>query len=160
MAYYTENGIYNYISKNNTNGFYWTGKSIWILVYGNTYSEPKVITVVSTIKEYDLVTEEERNAIRMALRLTYLAKDSLHVNFVKCNPAETELNEIKYWEPPMKEKTQKILLDEFKARMIEYGLAFNDDYAEKPINDRALVRIMNGKEKIWEAISKLLILIC
>ncbi len=134
MAYYNGNGVYDYLAQHEEGrDFFWTGKDIWILVYGNADCEPMVLTVASANRPDAAFTNEEKNAVDMA---AWLAGESgISVNFVRFDPARP-MDQVGYCEPGMK-KVSVISSDALRGHFSKYGLKMNDMGAGKMINDRS-----------------------
>lgn len=78
MPYYSSNALYEYIENNRITYLQFTRRNTWILIYGDNEGKPKVLLVVSAVKQDDLdcnlYSDEEQNAIRIALDLVERCK--------------------------------------------------------------------------------------
>lgn len=133
-AYYTGNGIYEYLAKGtNRDDFFWTSGHLWLLVYGDECFVPKVLTVASGSRLGVNTTDEERMAVHVAGQI--IQGTNIPVNFIRFDsdkPVET----IQYWESKMK-CLSEISSEELKNRFARYGLKMNDIMTHKSINDRS-----------------------
>ena len=134
MSYYVGNGVYEYLSRcPKRDSFYWTSGNLWLLVYGNTYDEPKVLTIASEEKLEAAETEAEKKAAQMVVKIA--GNTGIPVNFVRFDPA-APIERVRYCERGMK-STSVISSEELKNRFARYGLIMNQLPAQKSINDKS-----------------------
>lgn len=133
MSYYVGNGVYEYLSRcEKRDSFYWTSGNLWLLVYGNTYNEPKVLTVASEEKLETAATTAEKRAVKEAVKIA--GDTGISVNFVRFAP-EGPIERVRYCERGMK-SVSVISSEELKKRFAQYGLTMNRLSAQKSINDK------------------------
>ena len=133
MRYYQGNGVYRFLENCEQRGsFYWTGRNLWLLIYGDEYNEPRVLTVASGMKLDVQITEDEKRALNVAKQLT--KNTDLPINFVRFDPAKP-FEQVRYWEQGM--HTMPVLSDmDLRERFEQYGLTMNEKRAKKSINDK------------------------
>lgn len=132
--YYAGNGVYEYLIEcEEKDKFYWTSGKLWLLVYGDERYDPKVLTVASENCLGNRTTNEERNAVRVAQRIT--ERTMVPVNFIRFDP-EKDMDTVQYWEPGMKD-IPEISSERLKKRLMLYGLKMNEIMAHKSINDKS-----------------------
>lgn len=131
MGYYVGNGVYDYLFKcDNRANFYWTSRELWLLVYGNENSEPKVITVASKNRLGGKTASQERDAVRVAQQIA--RGTHIPVNFVRFSSDEN-MEKFQYWEPK-KNDIEEISSEALKNKFMVYGLKMNANKAHKSIN--------------------------
>lgn len=144
MSYYKGNGVYHFLERcKERKNFYWTSGNLWLLIYGDAYYEPKVLTVASGRNKDAKFTEQENLALRVAKQLTQ--NTGVPMNFVRFDP-EKPVEEVRYWEPGM--NTMPVLSSmDLRNRFLEYGLTMNENRAQKAINDKS-----SGPYHEWQRI--------
>ena len=134
MDYYVGNGVYDFLSRcKEKENFFWTSGNLWILVYGDSNYEPKVVTVASGNPLNIVITEAEMKAVKVARQL--VEGTDIGVNFVRFNPCKP-INQVAYWNPGMA-RIPIISSEELKNRFRQYGLEMNEMSAHKSINDKS-----------------------
>lgn len=132
--YYVGNGVYKYLAEcENRNQFFWTSGTLWLLVYGDENSEPKVWTVASKNKLEIETTVEEKGAVHAARWIT--KGTDVPVNFIRFDPGKP-IEEVLYWEPG-EEHMQVLSSKKLKNKLMEYGLKMNRAETSKQINDKS-----------------------
>lgn len=134
MDYYVGNGVYDFLSRcKEKENFFWTSGNLWILVYGDSNYEPKVVTVASGNPLNMEVTGAETKAVNAAKQL--VEGTDIGVNFVRFDPCKP-INQVAYWNPGMA-RIPIISSEELKNRFWQYGLEMNEMCAHKLINDKS-----------------------
>lgn len=134
MDYYVGNGVYDFLSKcKEKENYFWTSENFWILVYGDSNYEPKVVTVASGNPLNIVITEAEMKAVKVARQL--VEGTDIGVNFVRFDPCKP-INQVAYWNPGMA-RIPIISSEELKNRFRQYGLEMNEMSAHKSINDKS-----------------------
>lgn len=134
MNYYEGNGICQYLgSCKEGEKFFWPKARLWLLVYGDENSNPKVLTVASERKLGAKAVYEEQEAAHMAQQI--VQGTGIPVNFVRFDP-DRDVQTFQYCEPEMNSML-KLSAEGLKDRFSQYGLKMNEKTAHKSINDKS-----------------------
>lgn len=134
MDYYVGNGIYDFLIEcKEKDDFFWTSGNLWILTYGDSNYEPKVVTVASGNQLNIKITESEMRTVNVAKQL--VEGTDVGINFVRFD-SNKSISQVRYWNPGM-EKIPIISSDELKNRFLQYGLKMNEMRVHKSINDKS-----------------------
>ena len=99
MDYYVGNGVYDFLIEcKEKEDFFWTSGNLWILVYGDSSYEPKVITVASGNQLNVKITESEKKAVKAAKQL--VEGTDIGINFLRFDPNKP-ISQVGYWNPGM-----------------------------------------------------------
>lgn len=134
MGFYIGNGVYDYLNEcSDKDDFYWTSGNLWLLIYGNENCEPKVLTVASGHVLNGWFTQEETDAVHVAMQITQGTE--IPVNFVRFDP-ERAIERVRYWKVGM-DKSSIITSAELHNKFLQYGLQMNELRTAKEINDKS-----------------------
>ena len=134
LGYYEGNGIYDYLDRcENQKNFYRTGRTLWLLAYGNRDLEPVILTVASANPLDVPPTPAERAAVHASGQIA--DGSGLPVSFIRFDPGRP-LRQAGYWERGMRE-IPVVSAAFLKDRFHRLGLEMNEMTAHKEINDKS-----------------------
>lgn len=132
--YYKSNSVYEYLSRcDNKENFFWVSGNMWLILYGNQESEPKVLTVVSEMDISKELCEGEIVAVKTAKKL--VEGTNVMCNFIRFQPKK-KIENVIYWEEG-DSRLSNISSDNLKKRLEAYGLKINSLRAKKDINSKS-----------------------
>lgn len=136
--YYQTNAMYEYIEKNKLPGYTLAKENIWLMVYGDPESIPRLLLVISAVPEerYENmdITPRERGVMELAAR--FAGKTGLEYRVVRyCR--DWPLDKVQYMEYPFRHtvigiNALKQLFERNGVRRSAPGRRRNFQRAERP----------------------------
>lgn len=137
--YYQTNAIYEYIEKNKLPGYTLAKENIWLMVYGDPESIPRLLLVISAVPEerYENmdITPRERGVMELAAR--FAGKTRLEYRVVRyCQ--DWPLDKVQYMEYPSRHAVIGInaLKHLFERNGVKGDPLPGGDETSKELNDR------------------------
>jgi len=134
-GYYVGNAFYDYVDSHFDN-FAYAKENIWLLVYGNSRCEPKLIIVLSALTreayQSNTFSSEEKEIIQYAKQISDQSKVPwVYVSFVK---DEKELTKAKICCPALKYEFKELTPDALADVYRGFGLFIVEKESGKTIN--------------------------
>ena len=135
--YYKTNALYEYIEENNLSEYTFAKENLWITIYGDIWSVPKLILVISAVSDEDydnsIISQHERDIIELCV--TFAAKSSLEYRVVRYRKSEWPLQNIQYMDYPSQcvEVPAHSLVQLFERN----GIRPSAEGTSKDLNDKA-----------------------
>lgn len=128
MTEYKGNAIYDYIVRENLDRYYFSAEDVWMLVYGNAQSIPKILVLALKAENIQSgLSNKEKKAASVAIH----AADTFGLPFI-CVRFMVNSDQVMVWET--KNKPQKLLsYDELRDLYETYGVV-QPGTARKPVN--------------------------
>lgn len=138
--YYRTNAMYEYIEKNKLRGYTLAKENIWLMVYGDPESIPRLLLVISAVPEerYENmdITPRERGVMELAAR--FAGETGLEYRVVRyCR--DWPLDKVQYMEYPSRHAVIGInaLKQLFERNGVKGDPLPGGDETSKELNDRA-----------------------
>lgn len=125
MSYYNSNAIYDHLGRNPH--YCWTVGNAWILVYGDSHSNPKLL-VFAQGKSW---VEDKRVLAVVAVLSRWATLPMVRIEF---DDGVNEIETVRYY---LDDQTQQVItLTQLKTLFAERGVPVNTDNFAKAINDK------------------------
>jgi hypothetical protein len=132
--YYKGNAIYDLIKS--TQNFLYTSDNLWILIYGNSDYDPKVILLLSgySTLDYESTSLSTKESETLIYTQQLSKRSSIPFLYVRFNQDLHVLKEVKTM---VSGRFQSINLDQYVNILIGFGIHKNNQRSKKPINSLA-----------------------
>nr|WP_325204405.1 hypothetical protein [uncultured Oscillibacter sp.] len=114
---YNGNAVYSYIVENELENYYFPAENTWILLYGDAYSNPRILVLALRAEALqEPFSKEEKTAVRAAVDVSKeLGLPFIGVRFVPGS------DQVLVWETTEK-KPERMSYDELRDLYEEYGV--------------------------------------
>lgn len=138
IDYYKTNAIYEYLDIHNHGDFAYAKGNLWMLLYGNELSEPKIFICVSAVNECDYnannISEHEKEIFQISSEMS--KKAGLPFGIVRFNCDRDTIDRIKYFDCDCK-KIYEMDIQRLKNLFKKNGITVTPDgKAHKYVNDK------------------------